>query len=143
MDQNKPSKHKRLMLTFLVAIFVLPIIIAKVLIDTGMARDLATEQYGTIIEPAVDLNASESLKPLTKNGLAPSEWISFYFEPGGCQEECQNEISALQSFKSIGEAIFLIFLSTFIMLKILFVDAIVRSKSSIKVERVVNGHKNL
>ena len=89
LDQNKPSKHKRLMLTFLVAIFVLPIIIAKVLIDTGMARDLATEQYGIIIEPAVDLNARESLKPLTKNGLAPSEWISFYFELGGCQEECQ------------------------------------------------------
>lgn len=101
MDQNKPSKHKRLMLTFLVAIFVLPIIIAKVLIDTGMARDLATEQYGTIIEPAVDLNASESLKPLTKNGLAPSEWISFYFELGGCQEECQNEISALQDVKKV------------------------------------------
>ena len=101
MDQNKPSKHKRLMLTFLVAIFVLPIIIAKVLIDTGMARDLATEQYGIIIEPAIDLNASESLKPLTKNGLAPSEWISFYFEPGGCQEECQNEISALQDVKKV------------------------------------------
>ena len=101
MNQKKTSQHKRLMLIFLVSIFVLPIIIAKILIDTGMARDLATEQYGIIIEPAVDLNASESLKPLTKNGLAPSEWISIYFEPDGCQKECQREISALQDVKKV------------------------------------------
>ena len=101
MNQNRHLQNKRLMLILLVAVFISPIIIAKILIDTGMARDLATEQYGIIIEPAVDLNASKSLKPLTKNGLAPSEWISIYFELGGCQEECQGEISALQDVKKV------------------------------------------
>ena len=85
MDQKKPSQHKRLMLDFSSRdICIANYYCVKMLIDTGMARDLATEQYG-IIEPAVDLNASESLKPLTKNGLAPSEWISIYFESGGCR----------------------------------------------------------
>ena len=101
MNQKRNPQHKRLMLILLVAVFVLPIIIAKILIDTGMARDLATEQYGIIIEPAVDLNASKTLKPLTENGLAASEWISIYFELGSCQEECQREISALQDVKKV------------------------------------------
>lgn len=101
MDQEKHSQHKRLMLFFLVAVFTLPIITAKILIDTGMARDLATEQHGIIIEPAVDLRASKNLKSLTDNGLAPSEWISIYFELGGCQKECQKQIISLQNVKKV------------------------------------------
>ena len=101
MDQQKHPRHKRLMLFFLVAVFTLPIITAKILIDTGMARDLATEQHGIIIEPAVDLRASKNLKSLTDNGLAPSEWISIYFESDGCQEECQKQIVSLQNVKKV------------------------------------------
>ncbi len=101
MDQKKHPQHKRLMLVFLVAVFTLPIIIAKILIDTGMARDLATEHYGMFIEPAVDLRASKNLKSLTDNGLAPSEWISFYFELGGCEKECRKQITSLQNVKKV------------------------------------------
>ena len=101
MNQKQHSQNKRLMLISLVAVFVLPIIIAKILIDTGMARDLATEHYGIIIEPAVDLKASKNLEPLTKNRLAPSEWISIYFESGSCQKKCQEEITTLQDVKKV------------------------------------------
>mgnify|MGYP001239924802 CR=1 FL=1 len=101
MTQKDKFKHKRLMLVSLVAVFVLPIIIAKVLIDSGMARDFATQQYGIIIEPAIDLNANKGLQPLTENGLSPSEWIAIYFETGGCQEICQKNITAMQNVKKV------------------------------------------
>lgn len=89
------------MLIFLVAVFVLPIIVAKVLIDSGMARDFATEQHGIIIEPALDLNANRDLQPLIENRLSPSEWIAIYFEVGGCHEICQKTIAGIQNVKKV------------------------------------------
>ncbi len=101
MKSELPSKHKNLMLIILVAVFVVPIALAKIIIDSGIAKALPTKEHGIIIQPAINLNATENLKSLTENGLSPGEWIGIYFDNGSCDEYCQREIQSLESVKKV------------------------------------------
>ena len=101
MTQIKQIKNKRLMLFLLVAVFVLPILLAKIMIDSGLARALPTEKYGISIEPPFDLSSNEKLRPLAENGLLPSEWLGLYFNVGSCEKVCRERVTALQSIKKV------------------------------------------
>ena len=101
MTQIKQIKTKRLMLSLLVAVFVLPILLAKIMVDSGLAKTLPTGKYGISIEPPFDLSSNKKLRPLAKNGLLPSEWLGLYFNVGSCEKVCREKVTALQSVKKV------------------------------------------
>lgn len=91
MSSTKKNNNKTLMFLF-VAVFLLPVILAKLALDNGWFNQAATNK-GELLTPPVDMSvlASSETEP---------KWKLLYVLPEVCQSECENALYSIAQVRS-------------------------------------------
>jgi len=104
MSESKPRAGlaPRATLALVVALFVLPILIAA-----WMARNQAgldgqlLVNHGMFIRPPLDIETDPATAPLRDVALGPGEWAIVYFTSGACDAPCPTVVETLLTLKSL------------------------------------------
>jgi hypothetical protein len=88
---NVKKNNKSMMLLF-VAVFLLPVILAKLALDNGWFNQAATNK-GELLSPPVDMSSLDSSKQEPK-------WKLLYVLPEICLQECENALYSITQVHS-------------------------------------------
>ena len=88
---DKKNNNKVLILTF-VAVFVLPVVLAKLALDNHWFNEAATNK-GELLQPPLDISS------LPQTELS-KKWKLLYVLPAECDASCQNALYSLQQIWS-------------------------------------------
>jgi hypothetical protein len=87
----KKAKNKRLMFIF-VAVFVLPVLLAKLALDNSWFNQAATNK-GQLISPPLDVSSIDTSQPEPK-------WKLIYVLPETCNQACENALYSIIQVRS-------------------------------------------
>ena len=91
MTNIKKANNKRLMFIF-VAVFVLPVLLAKLALDNGWFNQAATNK-GQLISPPLDVSSIDTRQPEPK-------WKLVYVLPETCNQACENALYSIIQVRS-------------------------------------------
>ncbi|MDU0353255.1 hypothetical protein RS130_04315 [Paraglaciecola aquimarina] len=93
MSMPKKANNKKMILIF-AAVFILPVILAKLALENGWFNEASTNK-GILIQPALDMS-------LIKSANQDPKWKLVYVLPEFCDVSCEN---ALYSIKQVWSAL--------------------------------------
>ena len=91
MTNIKKANNKRLMFIF-VAVFVLPVLLAKLALENGWFNQAATNK-GQLISPPLDVSSLDTKQPEPK-------WKLVYVLPEICNQACENALYSIIQVRS-------------------------------------------
>ncbi len=84
------------MMLLLAAVFILPVLLAKLALDNGWFNQAATNK-GELLSPPIDMGVLNTTKPEPK-------WKFLYILPESCSLECENALySVVQIHSALGK----------------------------------------
>lgn len=86
------TKKNKLMMLLLGAVFILPVLLAKLALDNGWFNKAATNK-GVLLAPPVDMRALQTADQKPK-------WKLLYVLPETCQIECENALYSIGQVRS-------------------------------------------
>ncbi len=93
---NSKIYPNRRPLYLLVIVFVLPIVIAWLLVQSPETlRTGSLLNKGVLLQPPLDIKSEKGLKALQDIKLEPSEWGAILFSDSMCESECANALAKL------------------------------------------------
>ena len=97
----RPGLPPRVILALVVALFVLPILIAGWMArhQAGLGQHLVN--HGIFIRPPLDIAADPDVAALRAVTLDPGEWAVVYFTSGACDVGCTAAVATLLTLKSL------------------------------------------
>ncbi len=94
-------RRSRAMLLFVVALFVLPIVVAWWMAVVRPPAGDALLNHGLLVEPPVDVGRSPAARAFRDIALAPSEWALIYLSDGTCEASCLRQIDVLSTIREL------------------------------------------
>lgn len=93
-SKEQLRKNRRLLLT-VAAIFIVPLVLAKLVLGLGLYTPGASNK-GNLLDPPIEISSSE-------NALLPDQWRIATVLPETCAEACEHALYVLsQSFHAMG-----------------------------------------
>ena len=102
---KKPSRKNsasRWPLFLVIACFILPIVIAWMLVQSPQSVGLGPLlNKGLLLQPPLDIKSESELEPLQTITLEPSEWGAILFTNGLCEAKCLKAMSNLAVIRDV------------------------------------------
>ena len=86
------KKNNKMMMLLLAAVFILPVILAKLALDNGWFNQAATNK-GELLSPTVDMSVMQTTEQQAK-------WKLLYILPEICNHECENALYSIAQVRS-------------------------------------------
>ena len=86
------KKNNKMMMLLLAAVFILPVLLAKLALDNGWFNQAATNK-GELISPPVDMSALQTTEHEPK-------WKLIYVLPQICAIDCENALYSIAQVRS-------------------------------------------
>lgn len=86
------KKNNKTMILLLAAVFILPVILAKLALDNGWFNQAATNK-GMLLSPPVDMS-------VLHNSEQQPKWKLLYVLPEKCEIECENALYSIAQVRS-------------------------------------------
>lgn len=86
------KKNNKMMMLLLAAVFILPVLLAKLALDNGWFNQAATNK-GELISPPVDMTTLQTSKHEPK-------WKLIYVLPETCAVDCENALYSIAQVRS-------------------------------------------
>ncbi len=99
--ENTQQRRSRATLLLVVALFVLPVVIAWWMAVVRPPTGDALLNHGLLVEPPIDVQRDTSAKPLREVTLAPSEWALLYLSDGACAAHCVKQLGVLSTIREL------------------------------------------
>jgi len=98
----KPAAHGRRTLLLVVALFLLPVVLATYLYVSGWRPEGRSLQHGELVQPARPVGDAELIgadgAPY-RLGALRGKWALVYFSPLPCSDVCQNNLYKMQQVR--------------------------------------------
>jgi hypothetical protein len=93
---NTTKKNNKSMILIFVAVFLLPVILAKLALENGWFNQAATNK-GTLIQPPMDMSSLQT-------SVQEPKWKLVYVLPQECDQSCENALySIVQVWSALGK----------------------------------------
>ncbi len=99
--EKRKGLAPRYTVALVVALFVVPILVASWLALVSPPGGGSLLNRGTLIEPPLDVNADPVTAALAAIPLAPGEWAMIHYGPGPCAEACERAVGTLETIRSV------------------------------------------
>ncbi|MEJ2681644.1 MAG: hypothetical protein P8176_08590 [Gammaproteobacteria bacterium] len=88
--QSNTLRHQRITLLLVLGVFLLPVVVAYMLLATGWWQRVGTSNHGELIRPSFHL--APALHKRLVNTHSPKPWIILTLTNAACTASCQNAL---------------------------------------------------